>query len=62
MPTKYIVPVIDGNERDNTLMKVFNGRIMELEKLQETRMQAIESIRIQQGNRTLWNQQKNLEN
>jgi hypothetical protein len=38
MPTKYIVPVIGGNERDNTSVKVLISRITELEKLQEARM------------------------
>ncbi len=61
MPTKYIVPVIGGNERDNTSVKVLISRITELEKLQEARMQAIETARIQQWNRALWSQQKNLE-
>ncbi len=61
MPTKYIVPIVGGNERDNTSVKVLISRITELEKLQEARMQAIETARIQQWNRTLWSQQKNLE-
>jgi hypothetical protein len=40
MPTEYIVPTIGGDERDNTLMRVLTNRIIELEKLQETRMEA----------------------
>jgi hypothetical protein len=38
MPTEYIVPVVGGNEKDNTLMKVLTNRITELEKLQEARI------------------------
>jgi hypothetical protein len=59
MPTGYIIPIVGGDERDNTLMKVLTSRIIELEKLQETRMQVAETIEIQQWNRTLWSQQKN---
>jgi hypothetical protein len=33
MPTKYIVLVIGGNERNNTPMKILTSRIIELEKL-----------------------------
>ncbi len=38
MPTKYIIPVIGGDERNNILLKVLTSRITKLEKLQETRM------------------------
>jgi hypothetical protein len=61
MPIEYIVLIASGNERDNTLMRVLTNRITELEKLQKTRMQAIDITRIQQWNRALWNQQKNPE-
>jgi hypothetical protein len=40
MPTKYIVPTIGGDERNNTLMRVLINRIIEFEKLQKTRMEA----------------------
>jgi hypothetical protein len=40
-------------------MKVLTSRIIELKKLQKTRMQVAKTIEIQQWNRTLWNQQKN---
>ncbi len=39
MPSKYIVLIVGGNERDNTLMRVLNNIIIELEKL-EDKMQA----------------------
>jgi hypothetical protein len=38
MPTKYIVRVASGNERNNTSMKVLTSKIIELEKLQQARM------------------------
>jgi hypothetical protein len=33
MPTKYIIPIANGNERYNTTMKVFTSNIIELENL-----------------------------
>ncbi len=61
MPIEYIVLVVSGNERDNTLVRILTSKITELEKLQETRMHVINTTRIQQWNRTLWSQQKNPE-
>ncbi len=43
MPTKYIVPVVSGNERDNILVKVLTIKITKLKKLQEIRMQVVET-------------------
>ncbi len=60
MPIKYIVPIIGGNEGENPLMIILISRITKLEKLQEARIQATKTIRIQEWNITLWNQQKNL--
>jgi hypothetical protein len=34
MPTKYIVPIVDGNERDNTPAKVLTSIITKLGKLE----------------------------
>jgi hypothetical protein len=34
MPTKYIVPIASGNERDSIPVKVLTSKIKELEKLQ----------------------------
>ncbi len=51
--------IVGGNERDN-LMGVLTSQIVELEKLQEVRMQVVETTCIQQWNRTLWNHPKNL--
>ncbi len=59
MPTRYRMPVVGGNERDSTLVRVLIIKIIEPEKLQEARMKAIKTIRIQQWNRALWSQQKN---
>jgi hypothetical protein len=61
MPTKYIVPIFDGNERDNIIIQILTSKISKLEKLQESRMQAAKTINIQQWNRALWSQQKNPE-
>ncbi len=33
MPTEYIVPIVGGNERDNTPMRVLISKIVELKKL-----------------------------
>ncbi len=33
MPTKYIVPIVGGNEKDGILVKVLTSKIIELEKL-----------------------------
>ncbi len=43
MPTKYIVQIAGGNEKDNTLVKVLTNKIIKFKKLQEVRMQAIET-------------------
>ncbi len=42
-------------------MTILNSKIIEFKKLQGVRMQVAKTIRIQQWNRTLWSQQKNLE-
>jgi hypothetical protein len=39
MPTEYIVPIVGGNVKDNTLKRVLISRITKLKKLQEVRMQ-----------------------
>jgi hypothetical protein len=33
MPTKYIMPIDGGNEKDSTLMKVFTSKIIKLKRL-----------------------------
>jgi len=38
MPTKYIIPIVEGNEIDNILMKVLTKIITKLEKLQEAKI------------------------
>jgi hypothetical protein len=42
-------------------VRVLTSRILELEKLQEAKVQVAKTTIIQQWNKTLWNQQKNLE-
>ncbi len=46
MPTEYIIPVVGGDERDNTPVRVLTSKITKLEKLQEAKMQAIETAGI----------------
>ncbi len=53
--------VVSGEQKDNTLVKVLTNRVLELEKFQEVRMQAAKTNGIQELNRALWSQQKNLE-
>jgi hypothetical protein len=48
MPTKYIVPIASGKQRDGTPIRVLTSRVSELEKLQEARMQVAETNGIQQ--------------
>jgi hypothetical protein len=43
MPTEYIVLVASGDEKDSIVMKVLTSRIIELEKLQEARMQVVKT-------------------
>jgi hypothetical protein len=38
MPTKYIMPVVGGNGKDNTSVRVLTNKNTKLEKLQENRM------------------------
>jgi hypothetical protein len=47
MSTKYIILIVGGYEKDNTLVKVLPNRITKLEKLLESRMQALKTIGIQ---------------
>jgi len=56
MPIKYIVLIDGGNEKDNTSVRVLTSRIIELEKLQELRMQAAKIVGIQQWKKALWSQ------
>jgi hypothetical protein len=47
MPTKYIMPIANANEKYSTTMRVFTIKIIELKKLQETRMQVVKIAKIQ---------------
>jgi hypothetical protein len=53
MPTKHIIPIVGGDEKNSTLVKVLTSRIIELEKLQEIIVQAVETARTQQWDRVL---------
>jgi hypothetical protein len=41
MPIEYIIPIAGGDEINRILMRVSISKIIELEKLQEVRMQAV---------------------
>jgi hypothetical protein len=43
MPIEYIMLIVNENEKDNTSVKKLTNKFIKLEKLQETRMQAIET-------------------
>ena len=40
------MPIAGGNARDTTLMRVLTSKIIKLEKLEEARIQAIETTKI----------------
>ncbi len=48
MPIDYIVPVFGGDEKDSTPVRVLISIIIELKKLQETKMQSTKTTRIEQ--------------
>jgi hypothetical protein len=47
MPIEYIVLIVSGNQKDYTLVRILTSRVLELEKLQEAKMQAVKTIGIQ---------------
>ncbi len=40
MPIEYIVPIVSGKQKDSNQVRVLINKVLELEKLQEARMQA----------------------
>jgi hypothetical protein len=62
MCIENIVPIVGGDEKNNTPMIILTSKITEIKKLQEAKMQAIKIARIQQWNKALWSQQTNLKN
>jgi len=53
MPIKYIIPIVGGDEEDNILVRVLISIIIELRKLQVTKMQTTKTARIEQWNKAL---------
>ncbi len=51
MPIEYIVPIVGGEQKDNTSIRVLISRVSKLKKLQVVRMQVVETNGIQQWNR-----------
>ncbi len=47
MPIQYIIPIVSGDKKDTTLVRVLISRIIELKKLKEARMQVVETAGIQ---------------
>ncbi len=47
MPTKYILPIVGGNDKNNISVRVLTNRIIKLEKLHEDKMQVAKTTRIQ---------------
>jgi len=52
MPIEYIVPIVGGEQKDNTSVRLLTSRVSKLKKLQVARMQVVETNGIQQWNRT----------
>ncbi len=61
MPIEYILLVVSGDQKDNASVKILINKVLELEKLQEAKMQVAKTNDIQQWNKKLWSQQKNPE-
>jgi hypothetical protein len=53
MPIEYIVLVVCGDEKDSTPVRLLISIIIELKKLQETKMQITKTARIEQWNKAL---------
>jgi len=51
MPIEYIVPIVGGEQKDNTSVRLLTSRVSKLKKLQVARMQVVETNGIQQWNR-----------
>jgi hypothetical protein len=45
MHTKHIVLVVGGSHKDNTLVIVLICKVLKLQKVQEARMQVVETIK-----------------
>jgi hypothetical protein len=53
------MPIVGGNQKDDTLVKVLTNKVSKLEKLQKAKIQVAKTTSIQQWNKALWSQQKN---
>jgi hypothetical protein len=61
MVTKYVLLITSGDHKDVELTKMLTVRIIELEKLQENRLEAQNNVGTNQWNKFMWSQQKNIE-
>jgi hypothetical protein len=60
MPTKYVLPSIDGDHKDAKPTIVLTSKVIKLEKLQENKLEAQNNVGANQWNRFMWSQQKNI--
>jgi hypothetical protein len=58
MLTKYVILVISGDQKDAKPTRVLTSRIIELEKLQENKLETQNHVGAKQWNKFMWNQQK----
>jgi hypothetical protein len=58
MPIKYVTLDINGDHRDAKPTRVLTTIIIELENLQENRLEAQHNVGANQWSKFLWNQQK----
>ncbi len=59
MPTKYILPAINGDNINAKPTKVLIAKITKLEKLLKNILEAQTKVGENQWNRFMWSQQKN---
>ncbi len=56
MPTKYVLPTINGDHKDVEPTRVLTTRIIKLEKLHENKLEVQINVGTNQWNIFLWNQ------
>jgi hypothetical protein len=55
IPTKYVLPAISGDHRDVKPTKILIAMIIELEKLQENRLEVLNNVGLNHWSGFLWN-------
>ncbi len=59
MPIEYVLPAINGDHRNVEPTRVLITIIIELEKLQENKLEVKKNVGTNQWNKFLWSQYKN---